>query len=300
MPSTLDEARVRFVEEMDIFLGGIRSAYDDSEAYHMIRQIDYLRLQILGIVPDVFTRGVIFGLLICQSGDLQHAYQGGMSTTFVQTDPTRWVITRGEIWDGSKIKQILPLDGYDHVYELSLPAALSSAPNSLSIGALFYMIDTGSFFVKMLGQTATDNPAMFIEKDEIDVSDFVDIMMGYGDVDSDLIVPSPTNGIRIAKLVVDVDDFDAGEYTVYARPDRDLYPFPEGMSFDETRLLSKNISDAMKIADLPSFDETLVSGVLLPIFRSPTWVPDFKTYWSGTRTMPTNVQFYYDILEDYI
>jgi len=218
----------------------------------------------------------------------------------ILTDPSKWVVTRGEVWDGTSMRQIMPAEGYDQVYELTLPSALSSAPNSLSTGSLFYMVNTGTFAVVLLGQTGTGNPAMFIEKSGVDVDGFVELMMGYDELDANLIVASPTNGIRVARIVVDVDDFDAGEYTVYAHPERDLYPFPTGFSYDEMRLLAKKISDVRKLADMSAFDETIVSGILLPVFRSTTWVPDFGTYWSSPRTMPTNVRYYYDILEDEI
>jgi len=303
MSVTLDEARIRFVNELDVFLGGIRSAYDDSEPDHMIRQVDYLRLQILGIVPSVFVIGVTFGLEICQVGDLQHLYQGGVPGAGmrpVPIDPNTWVLARGEVWDGTAIKQIMPAEGYDFVYQLSLPSALSSAENSLVVGGLFYITSTKSFSVVLLGQTGPANPARFLEKKDVDVDGFVTSMMGYDELDEFLIVPTPTDGIRIARLVVDVDDFDAGEYTIHARDERDLYPFPTGISYDELRVLSKKISDARKLADMPAFDETLVSGLLFPVFRSSTWVPDFETYWSTPRTMPPNVRYYYDILEDII
>jgi len=303
MSVTMDDARVRFVEEMDVFLGGIRSAYDDSDPEHMIRKIDYLRLQILGLVPNVFEKGVIFGLEICQEGDLQHLYQGGIypaGSGYLSIDPNSWVLSRGEVWDGTSIVQIMPSGGYDFVYQLSLPPALSSADNSIAVGGLFYITSTKTFSVVLLGQTGPSNPAMFIEKKNTDVDEFVDSVMGYNDLNDGLIVPAPTNGIRIARLVIDVDSFDDGEFTVYARDERDLYPFPTGMSCDEMRLLSKKISDTRKLADMDGFDETIVSGILLPVFRSSTWVPNFETFWSSPRTMPPNVRYYYDILEDLI
>lgn len=303
MSATLDEARIRIIENLDVFLGSLRSAYDDSEPEHMIRQIDYLRLQILGIVPSVFEKGVIFGLIICRSGDLQHLYQGGMmgvGMVPVDSSPSSWVIPRGEIWNGTEIKQLIPADGYDYVYELTLPSSLSSASNSLAIGSLFYMTDTESFKVILLGQTLITDPSALIEKSNLNVDEFVSRMMGYDELDQEFIIPNPTNGIRIARLVIDVNDFSAGDYTIHARPERDLYPFPTGMSFDKMRSLSKKISDVRKYADMPSFDDTIVSELLLSIFRSPTWVPDFETYWSSPRTMPTNVRYYYDILESEI
>lgn len=302
MSVTQEYDLTRFMETLDGVLLGLRDRSDDLDPRSGVSIIDSVRRGCLGIVGDTFSMGVIFGLDLCQVGDIASTSYGMMGGYEMGggSDPRDWVVTRGALFDGTQIRNLEPLDGVEYVYKLALPSGMAGA-NFLAPGAIVYDTSTAAFRTRMLGQSGYTSVFRTIEKTNVSTSEIVEAALGENPQDDDLHVQPTATQIVIGRFVVDVELMGGGEsdYVIVGSSARDRYPLPSGIPHPSYAQFAVDIDTAMGITDDPTFDATIAYNVLLPIVNAAVWGGSFYGYWTaGGRVLPTNVKYYYNQLWD--
>jgi len=280
----------RFMNTLDNVFLSLRMRSDDLDQQSWTSMIEYLRSGFLGIVPDCYESGVIWGL------DLVELQKGVYSAGNI--DPNMWVVSSGTLFDGIVVRNIYPTMYYSCAYKLILPSGLVGA-NCYAIGSIFY--GSGSFTTRMLGQTYASDPCRLIEKSGVELIDILKYVEGLNVQDTDFVVTQNSGEILIGKFIIDIEEISetTSSYTIYGSSFKDWYPIISGLpgiSYEYLPVVINNFAGA--IFD-PLFDSTIAYILLAPVVSFAVWGGSFYTYWTtGGRVLPSNIKYYYNQIYD--
>lgn len=295
----------RFMYTLDDVLLGLRDRSDDDDSRSGVSLIEAERLSCLGISDSTFSRGVIFGLDLCQVENIASMTYGAPGAGAGGgigggLDPREWVVTRGALFDGTQLRNVEPTDELEFVYTLALPSGLRGA-NFIGIGAVLYETATGQFVTRMLGQSGYTGVIRTIEKTNVAVTDVLTAAFGENPQDDDLRVQPTATQIVIGRFVLDAEliSDDVADYEIHASSARDRHPLPSGLPCASYSRFAKLLTDAMGTTSDPTFDSTLAYNLLGPVVEAAAWGGSFYDYWTTPgRSLPTNVKYYYNQLWD--
>lgn len=303
MAISQDLAILNLMQTLDNFLASMRNRVDNQDPYSVIQILNVLRCQNFGKDIDIFNKGIIFGCSASQVKNLgetwgiSYGQQGPDESLTEGENAEDWVITRGNIFDGTRIINIEPSEGVSYVYKIS-PIITEKMVNFLIPGAVFYSTTTHSFRTILSGQVNINYPVVAIEKTGISQQIFIDSFCNYKYFNNIFKIDRNTNDINLCNFLVDVNSIN--DYNIYILNNKDLYPFIFGQPYYKFMYFSKKINDYISDAIIDGYDSSIIYNLMYYIVNAAVWgsgATPFYTYWTtGGRVLPSNVKYYYNIL----
>jgi len=303
MAISQDTALLNFVNSLDDFFASMREKIDNTDHTTVIELLNMIESTIVGMERTVFTQGIIFGLDVCQIGQLGDTWGlfygpvGPPQSLFANTVAHDWVVTRGNIFDGTKIINIEPLGGQLYAYKVA-PYLTDDMVDLLIPGAIFYNVASDAFETTLLGQLTTSYPVRAINKEGVDTTSIIQAALSDKYYNSDFWVATPTNRILVSRFILDVNN--KNDYEFYSVNKKDLYPFSEGQPYYNFMFFAMNVYKNIKNILVQGYDSSLVNLLMYNIVNAAVWgmgATPFYTYWTtGGRSLPSNVKYYYNLL----
>ena len=304
------EVPLRLMETLDGFFASVRTEMDATDQESAVQLLNGIRCTMYGIVPDQFTRGVVFGLGLCRLDEVPLTWglgegpgippgvQVGQPYWGEDDHPWDWVVTRGNLFDGTKIINFEPPEGRSYVHKLTLPSGLT-ASDCYAFGSVFYRTDTDAFQTLLLGQTEAYQQPILLDRDSVDAQHIVDLAFSVGGANDVYRVTPPTGAVTLGRILVDVDEVVAGigTYTIQAISERRTYPFSAGQPLSSFMQFGSDLGGALAGAEEVGYDVALVYPLLDQIVRAALWgVNGFRAYWIADGRLPANVKHYYNAI----
>jgi len=296
-------AIINFMNTLDNFFASMRLNIDNQDPNSMIQVLNLLRCQNYGKNIDVFTNGVIFGVQVCQikqigeTWGLGYGPSGPSSSLLSNENLNDWVVTRGNIFDGTNIINIEPSEGHAYVYKLA-PYITDQMQNYLIPGIVLYSTTNNTFKTVLSGQTTINHPVIAVEKTGINKEQTIQNALNYKYFNDDFRLSTTNTEIEICRFIIDVNS--ANDYEIHVLNHRALYPFIYGQPRSTFMVFAQKIYNNIYNAIVDGYDSNLVYSMMYYIVNADIWgsgTNAFYTYWTtGGRILPTNVKYYYNIL----
>lgn len=300
MAITQSQAISNLMITLDDFFASLRMNIDNKNVDSVIQLLNVLRCQNYGESIDIFTRGVIFGLKTCQIKKLADTWgvdygsSNPENSLLYGEDMNDWVITRGNIYNGTKIINIDPPEGKLYVYKIQ-PYITDQMENYLIPGAVFYSTSANIFSTYLSGQVNSNYPVIAIEKTGINKDKFVE-KIDYKYFNNSFNITPGLNDIIICRFILDV--IDINNYEINVLDFKNLYPYIYGQPYYSFMEFSAKIYNYIKKAIIDGYDNEVVYDMLYYIVNADVWGTGpnaFYNYWL-TRNLPSNVKYYYNNL----
>ena len=303
MAISQDVALLNYVNSLDAFFASMREKIDNTDHTTVIETLNMIESTIVGMTRTDFTKGIIFGLDVCQIGQLGDTWglfygpAGPSDSLFKNTVAHDWVVTRGNVFNGTKIVNIEPIDGQLYAYKIA-PHLTDEMVDLLIPGAVFYNVLTNNFETALLGQRTTAYPVRAINKEGVDTVNMIASALSDKYYDNDFWIATPANRILVSRFILDVNN--KNDYELYNMDKKDLYPFSKGQPYYNFMFFAMNIYKNIKNILVQGYDSILVNSLMYNIVYAAVWgagTNAFYTYWTtGGRSLPINVKYYYNTL----
>ena len=207
------QAILNFINTLDSFFASMRFRVDNQDPDSVIQRLNMIKSQMFGNSIDVFDHGIIFGVTACQIKNLGETWGIGYgpvgpdTSLFENENINDWVITRGNLFDGSKIINIEPPDTKLYVYKVS-PHITDAMQNYLVPGVVLYSVNTHVFSTALMGQQNNNYPIIGVEKTGIDKESFINSALDYKYFNYHFKIARGVNDIVICRFIVDIDSID--------------------------------------------------------------------------------------------
>lgn len=306
---TAADVQLRLMQTLDRVFADVRSLMDADDPDAAVQLLNCIRCTMYGIVPTQFLRGVVFGLSLCRLSDVPLTWglgegPGGPPGAMPggvywgeEDSPWDTVVTRGNLFDGTRILNFEPPLGSSYVHRVSLPSGLT-ASDCYAFGGVYYRTDTDVFQTLLLGQTEAHHQPVLLDRESYGLDRVLELGLSRAEGDSQFQMASPTGAVLLGRIVVDVDEVEGGvgTYTIHAKSERGVYPFSAGQPVAGFIGFGADLGGALSGAEEVGYDAALVYPLLDQIVRAALWGTSFHDYWVARGDLPDNVKHYYNAI----